>query len=86
MTNRKSFLRDCLLGLAATLVPKILQPVLPEVVEEMVEVEVSMHMFVAAYDPAKIEYTGTRLSAFKMRKGESELIAEYTNAIRRFDL
>lgn len=26
MTTRKSFLRDCLLGIAVTLVPKILQP------------------------------------------------------------
>lgn len=32
--KRRSFLKDCLLGMAFALVPKILQPVLPEVVEE----------------------------------------------------
>lgn len=31
--KRRSFLKDCLLGMAFALVPKILQPVLPEVIE-----------------------------------------------------
>ena len=33
MSNRKQFLRDCLLGIAATLVPRVLQPVLPQMSE-----------------------------------------------------
>lgn len=35
MTNRRSFIRDTFLGIAATLVPKILQPVVPQVVNKV---------------------------------------------------
>jgi len=33
MTARRKFLRDCLMGIAISLVPKILQPVVPELPE-----------------------------------------------------
>lgn len=40
--KRRNFIRDCLMGLAISLVPKILQPILPEVLEEeMVEARIS---------------------------------------------
>lgn len=33
--KRRSFLRDCLLGIAASLVPRLLQPVIPELVTDI---------------------------------------------------
>lgn len=39
--KRRNFLKDCLMGLAISLVPKILQPSLPELLEdELVAVDV----------------------------------------------
>lgn len=40
--NRRNFLRDTALTIAASLLPRILQPAVPEVQEEMVEIEVTV--------------------------------------------
>lgn len=48
--KRRSFFKDVSFAVIASLVPKILQPAIPEVVEEMIKVEFTFFTVLDPYD------------------------------------
>ena len=83
--NRKNFLRNAMMALAVSLVPKILQPMLPDIQEEeMVDVEVER--YIVGYDPYSREYnfTGkTSVSIMKLTRKNADLVAHYISQKNR---
>lgn len=77
--NRRNFLRDTLLIMAASLLPKILQPSLPQVQEEeMVDIQVNYVTYMAGIDPYSFERVeGNKVTVFQVTKEQGELIAHY---------
>lgn len=55
--NRKNFLRNIALGIAMSLLPKVLQPIMSQIEEEIIEVQVKWR--VVQFDAATGEYIDT---------------------------
>jgi len=86
--NRNTFLRNIVLGIAATILPKILQPTLPEVCEEeMVDIPIRLeyvtYNYVGGIDPyqkveAKYDPQEHKIWILKLPKSAADkFVAEY---------
>jgi len=78
--KRKAFLRNIAISIAASLLPKILQPSNWD--DEMVDVPVNI-TWVIGFDPIQAEYAPSQIQSsfmIRMRKDEADnFIAEYNS-------
>lgn len=73
--KRRNFLRNVILGIAASLLPKILQPLVPEVTEEEM-VRIPFNTYIVAYNHPNgdVTYKQGELHYMDLKKSQVEFI------------
>jgi hypothetical protein len=74
MSARRNFLRNITMAIAASLVPRILQPAVPELPEPEELVPVQLNTFV--YAPAGYEHLGE--STFYIPKSDYDILIKFS--------
>ena len=73
--RRRNFLRDVALAIAASLLPKILQPSIPEVIEETMAVDLTIDCYV-------VDHNGLLCAAASTSSFELELTKSQYNFLQ----